>query len=236
MRLFKASFAGAGRPGERSLLMSEQLTFQECFWQRGAIDRDEGPGALIAGGFMDGLRDHLLAGARFSHDQHRRHCLRHLADQVEDIDHAAALAEDVVERIPFANLLPQRGDFVLERPLAQRPLDQEAQMLRIDRLGQKIIGPLTHGLDGIGDAAVAGRDHDRDRELALLNLVDQVHAAHLRHAQVGDDDAVGPLLQHLQGLGAVVGRVHFDFERQPQEFLNGSASILHILDDQQPLQ
>src|ERR1700761_3009065 len=49
-------------------LMAEQLTFQQLFWNRCAIDRDQ-PRTLPVGGVMQGTRDQFLASSAFAKDQ-----------------------------------------------------------------------------------------------------------------------------------------------------------------------
>ncbi len=63
--------APAGRAGERSFLMTEQLAFEQRLGQTGAIDRDERPLGAAAR-IVDRLRDELLAGAGLALQHGRR--------------------------------------------------------------------------------------------------------------------------------------------------------------------
>ena len=70
-------------------------------------------------------------------------------------------------------------------------------MIEIDRLGKEVVSPEAHGLDGLVDAAVAGRDDDRNGQPAILNLADHGHAVETRHAQVGDHERSQFLFEQL---------------------------------------
>jgi hypothetical protein len=64
--------------GERSLLMPEQFGFDQLRRQSGAIDGDETPTTTAS--FMNGARDQLLTGSRFSSNQNRGISFSHLLD------------------------------------------------------------------------------------------------------------------------------------------------------------
>ena len=129
----------------------------------------------------------------------------------------------------------QRRDFVLERARLQRPLHQQAEVLRIGRFGQEIERPKPHRLDGVFDAAVTGGDNHRNGDLLSLDRLDELHSGDLRHPKVGDDEAIGSPAEHLQRLASVLGGIDIEFEAQLEQFLKGRASILQILDHEDPL-
>ncbi len=135
----------ADRAGEGPLLMAEKLALEQRLGQRGTVDRDEWK-LPARRGIVHGARDQLFAGARFAEDQHGADRLGDVADQLEDVAHPRALAEDAVERRLFVQLPAKRGDFVFERPLAQRPLHHELQVFEIDRLRQEIGRARSHRL------------------------------------------------------------------------------------------
>ena len=160
--------------------------------QRRAVDRDQVPLPLLAR-VVDGLGDQLLAGAGLALDQDGALGPGDVADQLEDAVHLRVLADDVVEAVALLELLAEPQDLVLKRPLLQRPVHHQLQVVRVDRLGQEVVGPQPHRLDDAVDRAEAGR-HDRgDQHPALGDLADQVHPAHARASEVGDQHAVvGP--------------------------------------------
>ena len=59
--------------------------------------------------------------------------------------------------------------------------------------------------------------------------------ANLRHPQVGDDEAVGPLAQQRQPLGPVLGGVDLQPEAQLEQFLERGAGVFEVLDDEDAL-
>ena len=69
-------------------------------------------------------------------------------------------------------------------------------------------------------------------EFPLDDLLDELHAAQARHAQVGDEDAVGPGEQRLEGLRAVFDGVDLEPQRQLQELLERHPRVLVVLGDQ----
>ena len=66
-----------------------------------------------------GASDLFLAGARFPLDQHRRRRLGDMADELEDLEHARVLAQDIAERVRLVDLLLQGIDLVESRVRAR---------------------------------------------------------------------------------------------------------------------
>ena len=66
--LEQAGVVGVG-PGERALLVAEELALHQVAGNRGAVDREHRPVAAGAGP-VDGPGDQLLARAAFAADQH----------------------------------------------------------------------------------------------------------------------------------------------------------------------
>ena len=214
-------------------LVAEQLALQQGFRQGGAVDRDQRPGPAD-GRLVDGPGHLLLAGAGLALDQHGRRGVGDVGDQLEDRVHPRVLAEDVVELESALQLGPQRGHFVLQGPVAQGPLEDQPEVVDVDRLGQKVIGPHADRLDGLVDRAVAGGDDDRDRQPAALDLLEQLHPVQPRHPQVGDQDGVVVFQQPLEGLVAVLGGVHLQTGVGLQQGLKLGSGSLVVLDNQDP--
>ena len=81
--------------GERALFVAEKLAFDEVFRNGGAIDFDErGVGARALA--VKGAGHQFLAGAAFARDQHGGLGAGDLADQLAQILHGRALAQQFV--------------------------------------------------------------------------------------------------------------------------------------------
>ena len=104
------------------------------------------------------------------------------------------------------------------------------QNLIIERLLEKIDGPDLHGFDGERNIAMTRDDNHRHRELELPQSPQQVDAADLRHAHVGNDAARLDLGRDLQKRGREVVGLHLDPGRAQQEGKR-LADRLVIVDD-----
>ena len=185
-------------------------------------------------GLMDGPGDLLLAGAGLAFDQDRGRGVGDATDQVEDVVHPRALLRMFQNRCrsPICERRAANSSCKVRSRSAR--FDQEAEVLRVRGLGEEVVGPHTHGLNGLVDAAVAGGHDDRHRQASSLNLLDQLHAVDLGHSKIGDDDAVRLLLKHRQGLGAVGGQVHPDSQSQAEQLLKRVARVFIVLDEKNP--
>src|SRR5262249_52408904 len=105
--------------------------------QRRAVDRHHRPGAERGAALMNGPRDLLLPGAGLTLDQHGRGGVGDILDQLEDRVHTRALADDVLERKLFLELVAELDHFVLELPLAWGPVHTSRSWSMSTGLGRK---------------------------------------------------------------------------------------------------
>src|SRR6185295_19640284 len=105
----EAALAPIGGAGERALFVAEDLALEQRLGNRGAVDRDERKAGARAE-LMDGLRDQFLAGARLTRDEHRCAGRRRLLDDLVDLPHLRAVADDRAEGAVLAQLAAQRLD------------------------------------------------------------------------------------------------------------------------------
>jgi hypothetical protein len=73
--------------------------------------------------------------------------------------------------------------------LAKRRPDGGRQQVVVERLLDEVHRANLHRLDGELHVAVAGDDDHRHTDLELLQPMQQIEAADLRHPHVGDDAA-----------------------------------------------
>jgi len=90
--------------------------------------------------------------------------------------------------VPLVQPLSQGRDLVLELPILQGLVDDEAKMNGIDRFCQVVEGTQLHRLDGRVDRRVPRDDEHRDRQAPLTDLADQVEPPDPRQAEVGHDE------------------------------------------------
>jgi hypothetical protein len=174
--------ASSKHPARRS----EDLAFQECFGNRRAVDGNErrfGSGAEL----VDRLRHQLLARARLADDQHRRRRVRGLLDDLIDLPHLRAVADDASEAPLLAQLPPERKVLALLGVELGNPLQQPLQFLWIDGLGEVVLGAILHRFDGGLDGTLR-REQDHAEMLLVLERPQQLQAVHLRHDHVADHD------------------------------------------------
>ena len=124
---------------------------------------------------MDHPRRELLAAAGFAVDEHRRLALR------EAVDHRAHL----LHRRRFAEQLVARRRLRLLRHL-ERLLDQRAQLLERDRLGEVVERAGLERRHGVLRAAERGDHRDRHVEPLLVDVLDDAQAFAVGKAHVGE--------------------------------------------------
>jgi hypothetical protein len=118
------------RPGERPLAMPEELTLQQRFRQRGAVDGDERPLRPLAGA-MDAARHQLFAGAGLAFDQHRDSGRGGAVHQTQHLAHRRTGSDDVAKAVAAGQVAPQGRHLHpqllfgrLEHTVAARVLDR----------------------------------------------------------------------------------------------------------------
>jgi len=193
--------------GERSLFVPEDLALEERLGNRRAVDRDKRkrrPRTQL----VNGPRDELLAGPRFSPDQHRRVGRRRLLDDAIDGADVGAVADDPPEAALVAQLPAQILHFA-QRPLTlDRLLQEDAQTRRIDRLAQIVVCAFFNGLDRGLHRALRREQDEREIGQLVLQCTEELEPAHPRHDKVGDDDRRakrGDLFHRLLAVRGLIG-------------------------------
>src|SRR5208283_1756620 len=164
---------------ERAFLVAEEFALEQVLRDRVAVDGDE-RAALLRAQPVESLRHHFFAGAAFSQNQHRGAGGGHLADEVEDRLHLWTCAEHVLEGVDPRAVL-ERAVFLLELRQIDATLQHEPELVHVDRLTEKVVGPGPDGTDGILLVALAGdddhlgqrfqRENRREHRQAFVGLI-----------------------------------------------------------------
>ena len=112
--------------------------------------------------------------------------------------------------VVVARLLAQLLELVDQLAALEDPLDQEAELIGVVRLGDEVIGPGLHRLQRLGRVAEGGQHDHADGQPLGAHRGEQVEPAQVGHPQVGDHQVVlvGPEL--IPGRAAVGGRLDFE--------------------------
>ena len=95
VRLLEPSLPVADGAGERAAHVAEELRFEQRLGNRAAVERDEAMHAARAV-LVNRARDHFLAAAGFARDEDRAARRRDGLEQLEQLRHRAALADDAL--------------------------------------------------------------------------------------------------------------------------------------------
>ena len=196
----------AHRAAERPLLVAEHLALDERLGQRPDVGGDERPVAAAAE-VVDGPRDQLLARAALPLDQDGEVGVGDLADAGEDLADRGALADHLRELARCRQPRAEPAVLLTQAVVLEGPADLEPQHLQVDRLGDVVVRPQPHRLDGRLDRAVGGDHQDQGLRPAVLDVSHQVQTRErARHLQVGDHELVGQAAEQVPGLGPILCR------------------------------
>ena len=183
-------FAGAplGRSGERAALMPEQLALEQAVRNCRAVDGDErrAPARRFE---MNRTRDQLLAGAALAAEQNGGVVGHDPSDQFVNFLHRGAaadyLAADqlaihfVLEAVEIGGL---RADF-------DRALDCRGDQIEIgERLGQVVVSPALHRLDGVVHRARRSDHNDEGADRLAMRGRQDVESAVAGHDDIEQRD------------------------------------------------
>ena len=156
---------------------------------------------------MERLRHHLLAGAAFAENQHRRGGRRHLADEGEDGLHRRARAQHVLEHLGPLPLL-HGAIFLLELGHVDASLQHELELVHLAPACRGNRRPGADGAQRVLLVALAGdddhlgqriqREQRRERRQTFLRIVGTRREAEIEQRDRG---AVGGERRHRVRLG-----------------------------------
>ena len=146
------------RTGEGALDVPEEVALEQIGGHRSRVDSDEravGSSRMV----MDGLGHELFARAALTQDQDVAFRRRRQLDQLEDLLHRLALADDVVEAVALPKLLLQGSVLGGQPILVQSLADRQQYLFILEGLRDVVEGALSHRFDGAFDGGEGG-DHD----------------------------------------------------------------------------
>src|SRR5579859_1989397 len=218
--------------GEGAFFVPEKFAFNERGNERSAIDGHEGTSGERSPK-VHGAGDEFFAGAAFSIDQHRSTRVLKAGDHAEDFLDARGRADDTVNGSFGIGALAQEfvlfdeADFFRHAPQEQPQLFQWGK-----RLGDVVVGPEFHGLDGSFNGAVAGHQGNFSARQKLFHPLQKFQARHVGHDHVAKDHVHGLFFEQREG-----GLATFGFEADKTQGLadRGAefADGLLVVDDQQ---
>ena len=158
---------------------------------------------------MERPGDQLLAGSALAVDQDGRPGRGGLDDQIEDLPHARAAANDFSEPVLMRlQVLPQRAVLGDQPPLGERVAKDDQHLVVLERLGDVVEGAALHRRDRVLDRGVR-RDHqDRQVVVYFLDFVERRDPVHPRHHDVHDHDVERHASDELEAGRGVCGQPH----------------------------
>jgi hypothetical protein len=191
------------RARERALLVAEQLRFDQIRRDRSAVDAEE---RKIAARRVevDGPRDQLLAHAALTEDEHRCPKRRDAEDPVEHRAHRGGVADEVLDAVVLRNLVLEKGQTRVEVVPLEEAHEPSAQLERVGRAEDVIVGALPQEAYGIEDARGVDDEEDRGRRCRAAKGLDEsfVHRA----VEIEEDGVVRPTLVQLERLSSADGQ------------------------------
>ena len=151
-----------------------------------------------------------LSRAALTGDENRSARSRNLPRHGVDALHDRARPEQTLEPFVISNaqLTAQVLGFGPELAALQRARDHQLQCVEVDRFGQVIFGARAHCGNRGGYVTERGGHDYRDLQLLRANFGQQLHAIHVWHIQIGQDQSGRPLGDGLEGEHAVSGGIY----------------------------
>ena len=183
---FKEAFLGGDGRGEGALDVAEERGLEQLRRHGAGVDGDEG---LVAAGRVgvDGLGDELLAGAAFALDENGGAAGRDLGNEIEDLEHDLAFADDVGEVVALLEGALELEIFFFGPVAGDGGADVGQQLFVVPGLLDEVFSAGADGFDDVVHGAVGGDHDDRQLGLALLDLRQQLEAALAGQGEVEQD-------------------------------------------------
>ena len=176
-------------------------------------------------------RHQLLARAALAGDQHRGVGLGDAVDQVVDLSHRRAVADDLARQCAAIDFLAQALDLRAQRAVLHGAFEREFQLFELERFADEVVSARAdRGHGGLHAAERGDHDHRHVRSVGDDALA-QREAVHAAHVEIGHDDVYVFALDERKRFvgGGLPRRVE---SGAPQRRLHRLAQILIVIDDE----
>ena len=172
---------------------------------------------------MNGLGDEFLAGAAFAADEHGGAGGGDLGDEIEQLLHAVALADDTREIEALFERALELEVFFAQPARLDGLRDLREELIIGPGFGDVIHGTALEGGAGHVNGAVRGDEHDGEMRVAAANFLEQIESVAVGQAHVEEQEVEGMLFE--LGKSGFAGfsagdAVPFAFKEQLEPFAN----------------
>ena len=136
---------------------------------------------------MERVGHQLLAGAAGAADQDRHVGVGDAIDGLEQPVHGRAGPDDVLEPVRLAHLLEEPAMVAAEQYAFNHAPHDDAQLVVVEGLGHVVRRAQLHRLHRGLLRAVRGDHDDGQVGIERAGALEDLHAAHPVHAEIGDD-------------------------------------------------
>src|SRR5210317_1332450 len=170
--------------GESPFFMSHQFALKQSLWNRGTVDRHK-RFVFTRALHMNSAGDQLLAGAAFTLNQHGAGvAFGDLANHVEDLLHVTTFADDVIDaELAFLGGT-EVSNFLTQLTGLKSLLDNDGQLIEVERLVDVVMRSKPHRLDGRFKHAKSRDHNDNDFVIKLLDLLQHLQPIHTRELDI----------------------------------------------------
>ena len=120
----------------------------------------------------------------------------------------AALADDAIEAVRLRLARAQRAHLAAQPRRLERLLDEQRDLVEVERLVRVVIRAVLHRLDGGVDARVRGQQDDQRVGVALLDLLEHRQAVAIRQLVIEQDEIDALARARSSASAAVAASTH----------------------------
>ena len=172
---------------------------------------------------VNGLGDKFLAGAALALDQHGGAAGSDLADQVKDLQHGVALADDMLKVVTLFEGALELFVFLFHRRRATAARTSASSFSLSQGFWMKLVAPRCMARTALSTRAIGGNHDDGELGITRADIAQDFQPVAVRQGKIKQHQIEGPLIQAGQSIFAGFGRFHavtFQFEQRLQRLTN----------------